>query len=216
MLLEMIASPHPRFLGLAQSIRERRKEKVNIQIPLYIDKNTNLEASEYEPYPGMIYMDAMHFGMGCCCLQLTYETQNINHARYLYDMFIPVTSIMAAMSSSTPFFKGKISDHDLRWEAIEQSVDCRTREERDPTSNCYIAKSRYSTVSKYISNHEYVQDFHNDLILFKCDCLYSKGYLEENNIDQRLVNHIMSLFIRAPVPAYEKEFMFPCCHQQRI
>jgi len=85
---------------------------------LYIDKNTNLEASEYEPYPGMIYMDAMHFGMGCCCLQLTYETQNINHARYLYDMFIPVTSIMAAMSSSTPFFKGKISDHDLRWEAI--------------------------------------------------------------------------------------------------
>lgn len=71
---EIIASPHPRFLGLAQSIRERRQEKVNIQIPIFIDENTNLEPTDWEPYPGKIYMDAMHFGMGCCCLQLTYET----------------------------------------------------------------------------------------------------------------------------------------------
>jgi hypothetical protein len=42
MVPEIIASPHPRFLGLAQSIRERRQEKVNIQVPVYVDKNTNL------------------------------------------------------------------------------------------------------------------------------------------------------------------------------
>jgi glutamate--cysteine ligase catalytic subunit len=24
--------------------------------------------SRDEPYPGQIYMDAMHFGMGCSCL----------------------------------------------------------------------------------------------------------------------------------------------------
>jgi glutamate--cysteine ligase catalytic subunit len=77
-------------------------------------------------------------------------------------MFIPFTSIMAAISASTPMIKGKLSDHDLRWEMIEQSVDCRTKEERDPDNACYIAKSRYSTVSRYISQHEYVQDFHND------------------------------------------------------
>jgi glutamate--cysteine ligase catalytic subunit len=71
-------------------------------------------------------------------------------------MFIPFTSIMAAISASTPVLKGMLSDHDLRWEVIEQSVDCRTKEERDPASNKYIAKSRYSTVSRYISNHEYV------------------------------------------------------------
>jgi glutamate--cysteine ligase catalytic subunit len=69
-----MASPHPRFLGLAQSIRERRGEKVNIQVPLFIDSKTSLEPTESNPYSGMIYMDAMHFGMGCCCLQLTYET----------------------------------------------------------------------------------------------------------------------------------------------
>jgi hypothetical protein len=53
---------------LAQSIRERREEKVNIQVPLFMDAATSLEPTERDPYPGKIYMDAMHFGMGCCCL----------------------------------------------------------------------------------------------------------------------------------------------------
>ena len=67
---------HPRFLGLAQSIYERRgKQKVEIKVPIYQDENTNLtEATEREPFPGNIYMDSMHFGMGSSCLQITYET----------------------------------------------------------------------------------------------------------------------------------------------
>ena len=66
---------HPRFKGLIQSIRERRNEKVKILIPIYNDSNTNMTViTEEEPYPGMIYMDAMHFGMGCSCLQVTFET----------------------------------------------------------------------------------------------------------------------------------------------
>jgi len=48
------------------------------------------------------------------------------------------------------------------------------------------------------------------------NCLVSKEYLEANGVDLRLSNHIASLFIRAPVPAYEKEFMFPCCGHQKI
>jgi glutamate--cysteine ligase catalytic subunit len=134
-------------------------------------------------------------------------------------MFVPFTAIMAALSASTPFLKGKISAHDLRWEVIEQSVDCRTKEERDPENCKHIRKSRYSTVSRYISNHEYVQDFHNDFLLRKTgegrdacgDCLFCKEYLMSHNIDKRLCQHIGNIFIRAPVPAYEKEFMFPCC-----
>lgn len=54
---EVTASPHPRFLGLAQSIRERRSEKVKITSPIYMDKNTSMEATAEEPYPGLIYMD---------------------------------------------------------------------------------------------------------------------------------------------------------------
>jgi hypothetical protein len=52
-----------------KSIRERRGEKVKILIPVYPDKNTNMTlATDDEPFPGYIYMDAMHFGMGCSCL----------------------------------------------------------------------------------------------------------------------------------------------------
>jgi len=52
-----------------KSIRERRGEKVKILVPLYQDEHTNMtSATEDEPYPGMIYMDSMGFGMGCSCL----------------------------------------------------------------------------------------------------------------------------------------------------
>ena len=60
---------HPRFGTIARCIRERRGEKVNIQVPLFQDQNTDMMAiSDTDPYPGKIYMDAMPFGMGQCCL----------------------------------------------------------------------------------------------------------------------------------------------------
>ena len=38
--------------------------------------------------------------------------------------------------------------------------------------------------------------------------------LLENGLDDRLAFHISSLFIRAPVPVYEKELMFPSCAEE--
>ncbi len=96
-------NPHPRFSGLVKSIRERRGEKVDIRVPIYKDEKTNLTTpTKDEPYPGDIHMDAMAFGMGQCCLQITYECQTINHARYLHDQLIPFAGIMAALSASGP------------------------------------------------------------------------------------------------------------------
>ena len=52
-VIDKSVNPHPRFSGLVKSIREHRGEKVNIQIPIYKDENTNLTvATEDEPYPG--------------------------------------------------------------------------------------------------------------------------------------------------------------------
>jgi glutamate--cysteine ligase catalytic subunit len=131
--------------------------------PIYKDKNTLYEeATAEEPYPGQIYMDAMHFGMGCSCLQITYETQNIDHARYLYDMLLPFTPIVSALSQCSPILKGKLSAHDFRWTVIEQAVDCRKPEEKDPSNLAYIHKSRYSYVSHYLSEHEFVLNSDND------------------------------------------------------
>jgi len=48
---------------------------------------------------------------------------------------VAFTGIYAALSASAPIQKGKVSDNDLRWTVIEQSVDCRTKEERDPAND---------------------------------------------------------------------------------
>ena len=39
-------------------------------------------------------MDAMGFGMGCSCLQITFQACNINEARRLYDALVPVAPLM--------------------------------------------------------------------------------------------------------------------------
>jgi len=44
--------------------------------------------------PDHIYMDAMAFGMGCCCLQMTFQACNICEARHLYDQLTPMCPIM--------------------------------------------------------------------------------------------------------------------------
>ena len=56
-----------------------------IKVPLFIDEKTETKESLEEPYPGFIYMDAMAFGMGNCCLQVTFSTRDIDHARFFYD-----------------------------------------------------------------------------------------------------------------------------------
>ena len=41
-----------------------------------------------------IYMDAMGFAAGCCCLQLTFQCSNVNEARQMYDALIPISPLM--------------------------------------------------------------------------------------------------------------------------
>lgn len=93
-----IINSHPRFPALSRNIRERRGEKVNIRIPLFIDDNTNLIATEEEPYPGYIYMDAMAFGMGNCCIQVTFSTKDIESARFFYDQLAILAPLIVFLS----------------------------------------------------------------------------------------------------------------------
>ena len=207
-MIDKTINTHPRFSGLVKSIRERRGKKVEIKVPIYQDVETNMtEPTQDEPFPGFIYMDAMHFGMGQCCLQITYECSTINHARYLYDMLLPFTGIMAAISASGPIQKGKLSDNDLRWTVIEQSTDCRTDEERDPSNPQYIPKPRYSAINNYISNHDYVTDAHNDAPPIRFNEEHKNLLKEKIDIDDRLAHHVARLFTRDPVPTYEGEFI---------
>jgi glutamate--cysteine ligase catalytic subunit len=43
-----------------------------------------------------IYMDAMGFGMGCCCLQVTFQSCNVTEARRMYDAMVPLAPILVS------------------------------------------------------------------------------------------------------------------------
>jgi glutamate--cysteine ligase catalytic subunit len=63
-------------------------------------------------------MDAMAFGMGMACLQCTFSTKNIDHARYMHDQLHVLSPLFLSLTAGTPIFKGKLSAWDVRWNII--------------------------------------------------------------------------------------------------
>ncbi|ORZ09459.1 glutamate-cysteine ligase-domain-containing protein [Absidia repens] len=219
-----IINPHARFPTLTANIRRRRGSKVEINMPVYHDKNTprpfidptipwdrelfdhDKEAKQGAAKPDHIYMDAMAFGMGCCCLQITFQACNIDEARRLYDQLAPVAPIMLALTAATPIFRGYLADVDSRWNVIAASVDDRTREERglEPLKNNkrVINKSRYDSIDAYISTDDTYKDKYNDLDLVYDKDIYNK--LRDDGIDDLLAKHLAHLFIRDPLVIFEE------------
>ncbi len=60
-------------------------------LSIYGDDGGANESAAVEDH---IYLDAMGLGMGCCCLQVTFQAQSIDEARFLYDQLTPLTPIM--------------------------------------------------------------------------------------------------------------------------
>eukprot|EP00953_Heterococcus_sp_UTEX-ZZ885_P041645 21233-Heterococcus_DN1.PRE.2 len=63
----------------------------------------------------------MAFGMGCCCLQLTFQARDVGESRYMYDQLAVLSPIMLALSAATPIFRGRLADTDVRWDVISAS-----------------------------------------------------------------------------------------------
>ena len=142
-----IANPHIRFPTLAANIRSRRGRKVEINVPVFKDEKTpedwkdptvNYDLHNWPEDDDVrngaakanhIYMDAMAFGMGSCCLQITFQAKNITEGRKLYDQLSPIGPIMLALTAATPIYKGFLADTDVRWNQISAAVDDRTTEE---------------------------------------------------------------------------------------
>jgi hypothetical protein len=51
------------------------------------------EARAFETKRAAVHMDAMAFGMGCCCLQITFQAEDIEESRFVYDQL----AVMAPM-----------------------------------------------------------------------------------------------------------------------
>ena len=153
-------------------------------------------------------MDAMAFGMGCCSLQCTFSTKNLDHARYVYDQLNVLSPIFLALTAGSPFFKGKVSDWDVRWNVICDSVDDRTPSERDPNSQDYLPASRYSYARYYISDNKMNKAEYNDVVtgVKEEDIIQVKKLAAEAkvDIDDKLVFHLASIFKRDYIQIYQK------------
>eukprot|EP00924_Labyrinthula_sp_SR-Ha-C_P010590 snap_masked-scaffold_61-processed-gene-0.52-mRNA-1 protein AED:0.02 eAED:0.03 QI:0/0/0/1/1/1/2/0/669 len=192
-LPDEIINPHPRFATLVRNIRKRRGRNVDIKVPLSNEKN--------------VEMDAMGFGMGCCCLQVTFQARDLKESRYLYDQLAVLGPIFLSLSAASPIFKGTLTERDARWNVISSSVDCRTRfeigeiEQREKFRGKYKQeKSRYAGISLYISESDNLKNNlkeYNDTnppINKKVYEIVNQGIK-----DEILSTHIAHLFTRDPL-----------------
>mmetsp|Transcript_4851 Transcript_4851/g.15202 ORF Transcript_4851/g.15202 Transcript_4851/m.15202 type:complete len:777 (+) Transcript_4851:70-2400(+) len=220
MVPDDVINPHPRFGTLTRNIRTRRGSKVHVEIPLFQDERTSARTVE---------MDAMAFGMGCCCLQVTFQCRDIEESRHVYDQLAVIAPIMLALTAATPIARGKLLDTDVRWKIIEDSVDDRTPAERgiettndesSPGSSSEtrrkflaaegrrrIKTSRYSGVVSYMAPHKQRCDLncaarhYNDVEVEVDE--KTKETLEANGVDSLLARHVAHLFVRDPLVMFE-------------
>ncbi|CRG96736.1 gamma-glutamylcysteine synthetase, putative [Plasmodium gallinaceum] len=154
------------------------------------------------PVKNYIYLDAMFFGMSMCCQQITMSFPTIDDARYLYDQLAVIAPLFLALTASTPYLGGFLTETDTRWRVISNSVDCRTEDELS-----YISKPRYSGISLYISNELPLKSnyyFYNDIDIVLDKNIYDK--LRKENVDDYLARHISSLFVRDPIVVFKGSY----------
>ncbi|KAL5350126.1 glutamate--cysteine ligase [Pseudogymnoascus australis] len=220
-----IANPHIRFPTLAANIRSRRGRKVQVNVPIYKDVNTpwpwkdptvNYDLHNWPEDDDVrngaapdnfIHMDAMAFGMGSCCLQITFQAKNITEGRRMYDQLSPLAPILLALTAATPVYKGFLADTDVRWNQISRAVDDRTAEElgEKPLKNdrWRIPKSRYASNSTYISNDSRLRKEYLDPdLVIDADI---KQQLMDGGMDSRLATHFAHLFIRDPIVIFAED-----------
>jgi len=240
---DIVINPHPRFGALVRNIRARRGSKVDIKIPLFKDLLTPeyLEESQRksileimkrdghmtEETDSNIHMDCMAFGMGMCCLQVTLQACDVNESRYIYDQLAVLAPIMLALTASSPIYKGRLADIDVRWTVIAQSVDDRTAAERGEVPEEDLpsfaaehsqyagqgvrrqSKSRYDSISTYIyhcNNCELCErsfEYYNDVPCPVDEEIKSR--LLAGGIDGNLSHHLAHLFTRDPLVIFEGE-----------
>jgi len=171
-----------------------------------------------------VHMDAMAFGMGCCCLQITFQAKDIDESRFIFDQLAVMAPIMMALTASTPILKGRLLDTDARWGIISESVDGRTPFERgrtDPNApyefynakgERQIYKSRYDSISTYIYQGSMaggqdtkgltnrVLNIYNDIPLEIDESCYQD--LRDAGVDPALAQHVAHLFIRDPLVVF--------------
>ncbi|KAH7937047.1 hypothetical protein HPB49_007564 [Dermacentor silvarum] len=203
---QMIYPAHPRFRTLARNIRMRRGKRVVINVPIFQDVNTprpfvedlaKLGADQealLAALPDHVYMDAMGFGMGNCCLQVTLQACDISEAMRLYDQLANVCPVMLALGASSPVFRGYLVDRDCRFDVISMAVDDRTDDEMN------TMRPRYASIPCFICA---VNECYNDVPLAYNHEAYR--LLRSENISHGLAMHLSHVFVRDSLSLFREK-----------
>lgn len=201
------------------------EDKLTLEAPSIFHKPeaNGVKAENKDNVRPAIHMDAMAFGMGCCCLQITFQAQDVDESRFMYDQLAVVAPIMMALTASTPFMRGRIADTDCRWGVISESTDDRTPEERgrpgDGENKYELAgkgkrrlyKPRYDCISTYIyqgMSNEGNSTMENRILNSYNDIpvpIEEESYklLRDSGIDPALAQHVAHLFVRDPLVIFD-------------
>lgn len=213
---DKVINPHPRFPTLTNNIRERRGSNVNISVPAYKPIDKVVGSGEMET----VHMDAMAFGMGCCCVQVTMQCRNEYESRLLADQLAVLSPLFLALSASTPIAKGHLLATDTRWDIISKAVDDRTAVERGDASQAdavpdpemvgggvrRLQKSRYSSVSLYIGEPKSKRDVPAMKSLNDLDAAVDEetlSQLKAGGMDEVLAAHVAHMFVRDPLVIFD-------------
>ena len=70
--------------------------------------------------PGHVHLDCCGAALGHSSQQLTIQGRNLEQARQIFDLLVPLAPVILALSAATPFLKGYLTDTDTRWSCISQ------------------------------------------------------------------------------------------------
>ena len=221
---DAIINPHPRFGALTRNIRMRRGRNVHIRMPIEegaatsVTRGGTAAAVDDDDDAASIKMDAMAFGMGCCCLQVTMQCQNETQSRFIHDQMAVLAPLFLALSAATPAIAGRLRNTDTRWDLISQSVDDRRASEsgEGPAGAADVdlagggvralSKSRYSSVCRYIAKaeseeHRLLIEKLNDVDAGCDDEVLS--LMLSSGVDSSLSQHLAYLFTRDPLVIFD-------------
>ena len=157
----------------------------------------------------------MAYGMGACCVQVTFQARDSTEARYCYDQLAALAPVMLALTAASPCWRGVLAATDARWDIISASVDDRTPAEdgRGPSDGDdrlagsgvrQLPRSRYSSISRYA----FECDGPAGQVRRFCDVdapideqAYNK--LKAAGVDEALSRHVAHLFVRDPLVLFE-------------
>lgn len=134
--------------------------------------------------------------MGCCCLQVTFQTESMCQAKHLYDQLTPVTPIVLALSACSPVWKGYLSNIDCRYNIIKEAFDDRTTEELS------LLSARYDTIELYLSDKG---QKYNDLEVPYFEEAYETFTKEK--VDDSISKHFSNYFLRDPLMISKEDLL---------